>query len=619
MTSCYTIICRLMLWPMLLVPAILNAQTTNETTITIESGVVVTSEVNLTNKSGATLNVKSGGELEAKGDVTNNGTISFGDGALTLSSAGTVTGNITVNTLNIEANIDVADVLTVTNALNLVSGDLDVSGGSVVIASDASGTAYIDDFSGSNSGTITGSNLTVERYIPGSGLNFYHVGSAVGSFNEVTDLGGEITLNYNGTADGTPVTPTSTTSGCSTTQVAAGSAYGGAFEYDESIASGCIMSGWVVRTTGNLGVAQGLAARIDGGTTIDFTGTYQTGNTTSYSLSGTGNNTAAPNFNLVANPFASAIQWNTVAAANAGSITGTAMIWQNSGGYSGTYQSYNSVVTTNIPSQQGFFVVASTNGATITFPQSSRTTNDPAFNKQSTQVYDTRLDLTVSGNGFADITYIATGAAFTEEFDNNYDARKLRSRDGQPTLYTYTNLAVGRQAINAIPLDKGLVKIPVGFIPGADGSFSFAADGVADFPVDTRVLLMDAQTGEVVDLRRQPEYHFNALATDDADRFTLVLMKDLEGETPTGVASIDETSISIYPNPVHDKLTLELSGTNNNTRVVITDYTGKEIIGQNLHSGPGLYQLDVTTLSSGIYLVKVQAGENFTVHKLIKE
>lgn len=597
----------------------LQAQTTNEATVAIEGNVVVTSEINLTNKTGATIDVKTGGELDLQGDLYNNGTVNFGDGELTLSSAGTINGDLTIAMLNIDANINVNNTITVTNALNLLSGQLNVSGGDMIIASDATRTAYIDDFSGGNSGTING-NITVQRYVSGSGLNFYYVGSAVASTNEVNDLGGEISLaTLNGATDGTPITPTSTTSSCSTTQVAAGSPYGGAFEYDESIASDCIMSGWVVRSSGNLGVAQGLAARINGGTTIDFTGTYQTGNTTSYSLSGTGNNTAAPGFNLVANPFASAIQWSTVAAANSGSITGTAMIWQNSGGYSGTYQSYNSVVTTNIASQQGFFVVATSNGATINFPQSSRTTSNPVFYKQGSPVYDSRLDLTVTGNGFADITYIATSSNFTDDFDNNFDARKLRSREGQPTIYTHTNPAVGRQAINAIPADQGITKVPVGFLPGTNGNFNFSAEGVSSFPANIRLLLFDAHTGVVVDLRQQPEYHFTAQTTDAADRFMVVLMKELPGETLVSVNDMGHQAWKLSPNPVNNRLIVELGTEHSFKQLTVIDYTGKEIVWHNLHPTQSVYQFDVSQLSSGIYLVRLESNTGYVVQKLLKK
>lgn len=611
------------------------AQSTNETSLTIESGVVITSETSLTNKTGATLSVPNGAELAMKESLTNNGTLDVSDGELTISGASTINGDLEVATLNIDANAVFNDDLIVTGVVNLLSGQLDVSGSSLTIASDANGTAYIDDFSSGNSGTING-DITVQRYIPGSGIGFHYIGSAVASSGELADLGGEMSLaTMNGATDGRPITPLSTASNCNTSELAPGSAYGGAFEFDESIASDCMLSGWVVRSAGDLDVAKGLAARIEGGTTIDLTGAYQTGTVTSYALSATGNNTASPNFNLVSNPYASYIQWDAVAANNTGDISGTAYVWQSSGGFSGTYQSYNSIVKVNIASQQSFFVEALNDGATIDFREGVRRTSSTpssgsmSFLRQDEAAYS-KLGLTVTGNNFADVTYIAFANSFTADLDNGFDARKIKSKEGQPTLYTNTNADAGMQGINALPF-ADTTEVPVGFIAGADGAYSITADGLGSFTAGTDVYLQDHATGTFTDLRQNPTYAFTAQATDDAERFTLVFAKQPQADTTvaadstgaddatTGITQLPVSELKLYPNPTTDVLNIELAADHANGEVLISDLAGRTVHRQNISEQQQQYQINMQHLNSGLYLVRVQVGDQLSLRKLIKQ
>ena len=78
----------------------------------------------------------------------------------------------------------------------------------------------------------------------------------------------------------------------------------------------------------------------------------------------------------------------------------------------------------------------------------------------------------------------------------------------------------------------------------------------------------------------------------------------------------------VYPSPFTDKITISItSETNSKARVSLFDYTGKQIASQNavVAKGVTLLSLDnLGTISNGIYLVKVQAGETTLVQKVIK-
>ncbi|OSZ81697.1 hypothetical protein CAP35_00055 [Chitinophagaceae bacterium IBVUCB1] len=82
---------------------------------------------------------------------------------------------------------------------------------------------------------------------------------------------------------------------------------------------------------------------------------------------------------------------------------------------------------------------------------------------------------------------------------------------------------------------------------------------------------------------------------------------DFKTLPPTSISAITTASsrISLYPNPVADKLNVEIAGTySNDAELEITDITGKVIIAVKVTSS--VLQVDVTKLSSGIYMVRMK-------------
>ncbi|MES2555793.1 MAG: T9SS type A sorting domain-containing protein [Bacteroidota bacterium] len=81
--------------------------------------------------------------------------------------------------------------------------------------------------------------------------------------------------------------------------------------------------------------------------------------------------------------------------------------------------------------------------------------------------------------------------------------------------------------------------------------------------------------------------------------------------SPLSVDENTQSAISVYPNPVSDLLTIELTG---NTTVTITDPAGKTIA-KTTTNGNG--QLDVSDYASGVYFLSVEAP-NTTIVKTIR-
>ncbi|MBF6607650.1 MAG: T9SS type A sorting domain-containing protein [Flavobacterium sp.] len=79
--------------------------------------------------------------------------------------------------------------------------------------------------------------------------------------------------------------------------------------------------------------------------------------------------------------------------------------------------------------------------------------------------------------------------------------------------------------------------------------------------------------------------------------------------------TFDASSFAVYPNPVKD--VLNLSYTSEITSVTIFNLLGQQVSAKNLNATSG--QVDMSTLPSGAYILKVSSGDQIKSVKVIKE
>jgi uncharacterized protein (TIGR02145 family) len=84
----------------------------------------------------------------------------------------------------------------------------------------------------------------------------------------------------------------------------------------------------------------------------------------------------------------------------------------------------------------------------------------------------------------------------------------------------------------------------------------------------------------------------------------------------TSVKSINDFFIdkSIYPNPANERLFIK-NDNSSNAQIMIFDLQGKQVVCRQIGSNP----IDISSLSKGIYLVKIIDSGNIIMEKLVKE
>ncbi|NOZ35858.1 MAG: T9SS type A sorting domain-containing protein [Chlorobi bacterium] len=334
-------------------------------------------------------------------------------------------------------------------------------------------------------------------------------------------------------------------------------------------------------------------------------------------------------WNLIGNPFTSAVDWNQVTLNNVEDVIyyydGTTSNYKYFGG--GTL--YSQGVTVNggsqyVPANQGFFIKATVNNGTVTIPTSARTHNAQSFWKKSNVISNNFLKLAIDKNGFTDETVIRTLPDATENHDSKYDAYKLFSYDKtKPMLYSRNADNSHIYAINSIPEFTTEKIIPLGMYIGVNDYYTIQLkqNGFENM----HVYLDDRDLNETINLTSRLSYQFYQNAVDFSDRFYVHFKLNsapvLNAQIPDQTIPRNELYTYVLPNTVFidsdagdsltylvqtetggqlpswlsfDTETMTFSGTPENDQVINVKVTATDIFGANISD---IYKLSVTSSS----------------------
>ncbi|MGI8893990.1 MAG: T9SS type A sorting domain-containing protein, partial [Bacteroidia bacterium] len=86
----------------------------------------------------------------------------------------------------------------------------------------------------------------------------------------------------------------------------------------------------------------------------------------------------------------------------------------------------------------------------------------------------------------------------------------------------------------------------------------------------------------------------------------------------TSLSELKDFNISVYPNPVTDKLIIDLSSDATFNEVQLIDITGRIIMSQIVNNNNDQISINVKDLSSGIYTVLLQGKDATAATRIIK-
>jgi hypothetical protein len=307
----------------------------------------------------------------------------------------------------------------------------------------------------------------------------------------------------------------------------------------------------------------------------------------------------AAGFNLVGNPYACAIQGNMSTFSPIGL---NANVWVLDGA-TNSYRSWNGTTGTlgftgEIPAMQGFFVQATSAGASFTIPATAKMHSASNFYKTT---LDNHLELKVQS---PNNTFDATVIYFKDENSNdvdNYDAMLMPSANPLNTqIYSYINS--DKYCIDALAAYSGPYTVNVGFEPKVDGNFTITAEDVQSFNANSTITLIDLLTGATQNLRTNPTYTFAATTAQAINRFKVVF------DLVVGINDMNAVANTVYSfdNSIYIKTTEKVKS------VSVFNMLGQEVANiqqptsnvLTLNQATGYYTVRVIT-EANVYSQKV--------------
>jgi len=305
-------------------------------------------------------------------------------------------------------------------------------------------------------------------------------------------------------------------------------------------------------------------------------------------------------WNLVGNPFPSAIDWDLLYP---GLYDSQVAVWdETTGGYRYWNHSVGNLTEGIIPSRNGFFVKTSNpGGATLTIPLTAQVFSNHSFYKKSdvTEL----LVVKVEGNGYHDETFIHFNENASPNYDGAFDAFKLWGQLMAPQVYSM--ISSYYLSINELPFDDQQA-VDLGFYCGVESFYDLTVNGIESFDPNLPIWLEDLKYSYYQDLRNNPTYCFDYYPNDSEKRFRLHF------KAPIGIPEYSKQTISLYTtgNILVIQNPFNLGG-----EVNICDLAGRELFASSLNKNSE--ERIPLNIDPGIYLVRISTSTNTFGKKIL--
>lgn len=271
---------------------------------------------------------------------------------------------------------------------------------------------------------------------------------------------------------------------------------------------------------------------------IGFTGTLNQG-TQSMPITYTNSGPASDNgWNLVNNPFPSTVDWDNMN--RSGSVSGMVSVWNTDTDTYDTWNGTGSLSNGLIASGQAFWIQTTGAGATLSIPESAKSSSSATFLRTAEEEITNQLIVSLIQEEKKDRTFIHFREDATDGFEHQLDGRKLANGIFNMASLTSSDdiLAINSMA----PIDNCTKEVKLyidqelwddvkkenyrGFIPGA---YDLSFQGLNSFTQSFDFVLIDSLDGNSVStiINENSVYSFSVDTTKvnswGSNRFTIQL------------------------------------------------------------------------------------------------
>ncbi len=237
-----------------------------------------------------------------------------------------------------------------------------------------------------------------------------------------------------------------------------------------------------------------------------------------------------PGYNLISNPFTSALSWD-LGNWQAEKVTGCIWLWNGSYNYLfRNSQGMGSLSGGIVPSAQAFMVKATGSNPSLMLSTEDRVHSPQNFYKATGRDNEQHFVMRVQGEEETDEVWVAFCTDCTEGYDVGWDTEKLFGNEEAPQLYLMESDS--KYSIDAYPPlpDTETKTLQMNFEAGIPGQYTLTLSEMEIGSGESfRIVLKDLQEGTEQSMVLDEAYVFDADQTDDPRRFQLEISKESIG------------------------------------------------------------------------------------------
>jgi hypothetical protein len=558
----------------------------------------------LTISSGASLALTNASILTLNGHFTNNGVFSTNQGvvAFTGSTSQNVNNNgasfYTIQVNKSGGSLSLFQTLPLLHLLDIQTATAVNSNGNLVLISTDSTTANDAAIGPIPSGASVNGNVTVNRYISNEGnINRYIAAPVKGVTSAM--FSDDMTMKSGATIR----------------------------SYNEPVA-GAITNGYVYWSgSGSLTSGRGYLAYMYDKKRVhlDLTGTIHkgefdytatVGKVVSYTTTTGG--PSADGWNLIGNPYPSAITWGTTGwtrdQGGASYVDGTISVPDLSitTGYPNYYHSYNYADGTGdlpggiIAMGQAFWVHVTSAAAVLKVDESAKTSAaNGRFYRKSTGTSSQFLMISLSNGKLTDNSFFKTNESATDGFDI-YDGYKFKNPTINCFLVDKDNEHLVMHTLNEI---QETDKIFIGIEVAEAGTYTLNISNTENFSNAGDLFFVDKSEAIVIPLNEMSDYRFSTAGGKGAvtDRFFITRDKNEIHKYDDGFAA--------YPNPVDDILNIRGNSTMEIATAQLINQHGEVVM---VYRWKGLGQINMSQFGRGMFILKIMTADRMVIKKIVR-
>ncbi len=373
-------------------------------------------------------------------------------------------------------------------------------------------------------------------------------------------------------------------------------------EYDESTGN----YSYITDTQESLGDMKGWFYWIDlnaSAQSLNFEGSFRTseaGRDNNLQRSASG---SSYGWNLVGNPFPSAIDWEAASGWTKTSVNPTIYIHKTNGwaSYNATTQTGNNGGSRYIASGQAFYVETTDNGgpypenASLKMTTAVQVHNGIDYLKEN-EASKKLIRLSLEFNGKTHETTLQSIQGAQIGFDEDLDARYLTNMDDSyPQIFSFSGDE--QFSINSMPLDASSAQIKTHFPDKGQAKIHLKESSGFDF-----IQIINQSTGTECALHDSIYYFSN----NESEEFLLVFGKTNNSDEaliPEPEILISDHSFTLWFPPESAKA----------QGISVYSSSGQCVYSQSNIS----HHHTVSLQTSGLYIVRINYGENFSYHKIL--